>query len=235
MPSDTRANPKGNAMQSDAVPARAYQGASAKERARGRRQRLLDAAFVMLADDGWRQMTIDKLCRHAGLNKRYFYESFATLDDLAAAVVDDICEQLVAIAFDAARRANEAGRNVNELAHETLDVVVGFLLDDPRRARVLFTEVSDSPRAAAHRKNAIKGLASALAAYGHEHHQASGAHPVADVASALLVGGSIEVILSWLDGGVALTRQALIEDLAALWVCVGEGAVLAGKARAPQE
>ena len=42
-----------------------------------------------MAADEWRAATVAKVCQAAGLNKRYFYESFTDLDTLAAAVVEE--------------------------------------------------------------------------------------------------------------------------------------------------
>ncbi|MBC7174239.1 MAG: TetR/AcrR family transcriptional regulator, partial [Polyangiaceae bacterium] len=122
-----------------------------------------------MASDGWRQVTIQSLCREASLNKRYFYESFEDLDALASAVVDEISEGLVKTAFEVATAARAAGSTTEALAREVMRVVIEYLTDDARRARVLFTEVADSPRAIAHRRAVIHGLAHALSAYGHEH------------------------------------------------------------------
>lgn len=185
-----------------------------------------------MASDGWRQVTIQSLCREASLNKRYFYESFEDLDALASAVVDEISEGLVKTAFEVATAARAAGSTTEVLAREVMRVVIEYLTDDARRARVLFTEVADSPRAIAHRRAVIHGLAQALSAYGHEHHGAADAtDPIAPLASSLLVGGSIEAILGWLDGIIVMSRDELIEDLAALWVVTGDGAASRARAR----
>uniref|UniRef100_A0A5Q5BR17 Transcriptional regulator, TetR family n=2 Tax=unclassified Mycobacterium TaxID=2642494 RepID=A0A5Q5BR17_MYCSS len=77
-----------------AGPRRAYGGQSADVRRRQRRARLLDAAMDAMARNEWRTATVGKVCAAAGLNKRYFYESFADLDALAAAVVDDVAESV---------------------------------------------------------------------------------------------------------------------------------------------
>ena len=47
-----------------------------------------------MAADEWRSATVEQLCSAAGLNKRYFYEGFADLDELASAVVDDIADEV---------------------------------------------------------------------------------------------------------------------------------------------
>lgn len=212
-------------------PTRPYLGESAEARVAARRARLVEAAFVRMASDGWRAATIDAVCREAKLNKRYFYESFADLEALSAAVVDEIANGLLRLSLATALGARARGASTHELARETLDVAVGYLLDDPRRAHVLFSEVAESPGAIAHRRATIHGLALALSAYGHDHHGASGTDPIAGVASALLIGGSIEVVQSFLAGTIGMSREQMVDDLAALWVVTGDGAAARARAR----
>jgi AcrR family transcriptional regulator len=210
-------------------PARTYSGTSAGDRAGARRRQLVDAGFALLTSEGARQVTIDGVCRAAGLNKRYFYESFADLDALIAAVVDEVAATLTTIGLGAARTARDAGLATDLVARAAMTAVVTYLVGDPRRARLLFTELADKPRATAHRKSVIRGLARELAAFGHEYHGATVAAPSAELGSALLVGGSIEILLGWLDGTIAMPLAQLIDELAALWVVVGGGA--GGRAR----
>lgn len=205
--------------------ARPYQGESAEERATARRRRLLDVCFEQMASRRWRQVTIERLCRGAGLNKRYFYESFADLDAVAATVIDELAGTLVSIGLEAAHGAQRAGLGTEALARSVMRVVLGWLVDDPRRARVLFTDVSDNPRAQSHRKAAIRQMARELSAFGHEFHGAEAPQPIAEAAAALLVGGTIEALTSWLDGDVSLSVDELAHDIAGFWVAVGASAV----------
>ncbi len=214
---------------------RPYLGKSAEERITERRRRLIDTAFELLSSDGWKQVTIDKLCRQAKLNKRYFYESFSNLDELAVAVVNELSSALVNIGIEAALEAQKKGLPTDDLARNVIGAVIKYLTDDPNRARVLFTEISDSPQAMAHRKVTINRLAQVLSAYGHQHHNAPDTFPIAELGSALLVGGSIEAILRWLDGNINMSREAFIDDLAALWVLVGDGAADRERARLPDQ
>ncbi len=217
---------------------RPYQGESAETRASARRRRLLDAGFEQMAAQGWRQATIEALCRRARLNKRYFYESFPDLDAVAAAVIDELAAMLLSIGLTAAHEAQRAGLGTEALARSVMRVVIGWLVEDRRRARVLFSEVGDNPRAQSHRKAAIRHMARELSAFGHEFHGADSHQPIAQAAAALLVGGTIEALVSWFDGDVTLTIDELAHDIAGFWVAVGAAAVeIAGAralARAPQ-
>lgn len=212
--------------------ARPYQGESAESRIQARRRQLLDTAFARMANGNWRQLTIDNLCRDAKLNKRYFYESFPDLDALAGALVDDLASQVINIGMRSVTDAAAASLPTEAMARQVLGAVVGFLIDDPQRARVLFTEIAGSPQAIAHRQAAVQAFAQTLATYGHLHHEAKGAtDPIAPLAASLLVGGTVDAILNWLDGKIPMSREQFIDDLAAMWVIAGDGAAARAKAR----
>ena len=213
-------------------PVRPYLGEPAEDRVRSRRARLVETAFALLADNGWRDVRIDALCRRAGLNKRYFYESFSSLDEVAGAVVDDLAARLLEVGLRALAEGQAAQVARDELTRRVLGAAIAFLTEDPRRARVLFAEIAGSPAAIAHRRQAIAGLAEALADYGHEHHDARGAtDPIAAVGSALLIGGTAEAILAWLDDDRGMSRTQLVDDLADLWDAVGDRAAARARAR----
>lgn len=215
-----------------ATTARPYQGESATNRISARRRQLLDTAFGLMTTDGWRQVTIDNLCREAKLNKRYFYESFPDLDALAGALVDDLATQLITLGMQTVGEAVAAGLPTGALARKVLGAVVGFLTDEPQRARILFSEVANSPQAIAHRQAAMQAFAQTLSAYAHQHHGAADASdPIAPLAASLLIGGSIDAILNWLDGRIPMSREQFIDDLAALWVIAGDGAAARAKQR----
>lgn len=213
-------------------PVRPYLGESAAERVATRRRKLLDAGFERMATDGFGNVTIESLCKAAKVGKRYFYESFTDLDALVGAVVDELTNELSTRALTAAAESAVRGDDTPALARHVLATVVGYLLDDPRRARVLFRELDRSSAAEAHRRAAIRQLANVLTVYAHRHHGAEGRHPVAELASAMLVGGTIEILLEVLDGQLVRTREELVDDLAGLFIALGDGAVTLAKARA---
>jgi AcrR family transcriptional regulator len=69
------------------VPAsRRYGGASAQERQAQRRERLLEAAFEVFGREGYLRATMRLVCAQARLTERYFYENFATMEELFVAV-----------------------------------------------------------------------------------------------------------------------------------------------------
>lgn len=213
------------------TPLRNYQGCSAEDRMQGRRQLLLEVAFEAIATEEWRGMSINQLCRLAELNKRYFYESFASLDEIAAAVIEDMSAHLIRIAFTTATEGVQAGLSNIDVARKVLPAVLSWLLDDARRARVLFGEIAGLPMARENRRRVIKRLAQAVSQYGHEHYKAGDkSYPEAELVSSVLMGGTVEATLNWLDGGIAMSREQFMEDMAVLWNLNGDAvAAMVGK------
>jgi len=212
-------------------PTRPFLGETATSRISARRQQLLDTAFRMAAESGWKGLSIHQLCKEAGLNKRYFYESFADLDELGAALSDDLAEQVIAAGQAAVLSGLQQGFDTMALARHALRHSIGWLVEDPRRARMLFSTVSDNPRALQLRQDAIRKFAQTLSAFSIEYHQADEPHVIARVGSALLIGGTIEIIVSWLDGQLEVSLDELVEDVASFWVAVGNSAIDLTKAR----
>jgi AcrR family transcriptional regulator len=206
-----------------APPDRSYGGVGAGERVRMRQSQLVDAALGIMAADEWRSATVTKVCHAAGLNKRYFYESFTDLDALATAVVEDAARHVSESAVGAF--AASADAPLHDRAFRSIDAAVRALVDDPRRARVLFDAVSASPAVLAHRAAVVQGLAMILVTHAREIHDVElERDTLALVTPAFLVGGTAEAILSWLNGKIGTTLEQLIDDLTTLWIITGDGA-----------
>jgi AcrR family transcriptional regulator len=184
---------------------------------------LLDAAFDLIAQRGAGQLRIERICQAAGLNKRYFYESFADLDAAIVGVLDRLAGESIAITLAAMDRCDGS---TAELTRAGIETLVRHLTDDPRRARVLFGETPAGEATAPHRAEAIHQIVGAASARGRSmHHLGDTPDPVIDLASAVLVGGTSQAVLDWLDGRLHGDLDAFIDDLVALWVVLGDGAV----------
>lgn len=207
------------------TPVRTYGGQTGDERLAQRRAALLDAAFTLVAEQGWRALRIDALCREAGLNKRYFYESFKDLDATVAALTRRLAEDAIAPTL----AAIEPGAPAREATRQAISAFVGHLTEDPRRIRVLFGAVPAGDAAAGHRTEAVRRVIAVAAATGRDLH-AVDQDPFVDTAAAMLVGGTSQVLLDWLDGDLDTDASRLVDDLVALWQIIGDG--VAGRRRA---
>lgn len=122
---------------SGAASARRYGGVSAVERQAQRHDRLVEAAFDVFGREGYRQTTMRLICAQARLNDRYFYQHFATLDDvfvavhkkLSAEVSSRILAQVLAQPDDPILQTR-AG----------LTAFFEYIKEDPRRAQILLID-----------------------------------------------------------------------------------------------
>ena len=90
-------------MRQTAAESRPYGGVSSEERTARRREQLLDAGLELFGTRGYAASSIRELCLAASLNRRYFYESFSTREELLRAVYDEIVTDLARTLFDAVR------------------------------------------------------------------------------------------------------------------------------------
>ncbi|MGE2833679.1 TetR/AcrR family transcriptional regulator [Mycobacterium sp. SMC-4] len=209
---------------------RSYGGRSAEQRRTERRARLIDAALDVMSANQWRAVSVDKLCATAGLNKRYFYESFTDLDAVATAAVDDIAAEVSAATLSAAAAAVD--EPLDRQAAAAVGAVVQHLVTDPRRARVLLGGVAASPALHHHREAVMRGLTAVLVANARTVHGVElEKDPLAEVAPAFVIGGTADAILAYVDGRAKVTVEQLVDSLTTLWLITGNGAADVARAR----
>lgn len=209
---------------------RRYGGQSAEARQGERRERLIDAALDALVSGDWRSITVDKLCAAAGLNKRYFYESFTDLDAVAAGAIGDIADEIRSLATQTASGLADQPLPVQAVA--VVGAVVGALADDPRRARALLGAAPLSPTLQDYRKEIMRGLTAVLIDYARTVHDVElEKDPLAQVAPSFIIGGTADAILAFVDGQARVTRDELVQSIATLWLTTGNGAAQVAQAR----
>lgn len=212
------------------TPRRSYAGRSADERRLQRRTRLLDTAVVAMAENGWRTMTVDKLCAAAGLNKRYFYENFTDLDEVANGAVDGIAAEVRDTTLAAVAEA--LTEPLERQAHVAVEAVVRTLTADPQKARVLLGSVSSSASVQQHRDSVMTGLTAVLIGHARTVHDVElESDPLARVAPAFIIGGTADAILAFVNGTTEVSVEDLIDSLATLWLVTGNGAAEVARAR----
>ncbi|KUI14679.1 transcriptional regulator [Mycobacterium lehmannii] len=209
---------------------RSYGGVSGAQRQQQRRSRLLEAALEAMSRDEWRDVTVERLCAGAGLNKRYFYESFTEVDAVAGAVIDDIATAVREATVGAAVQTQT--KPVDQQALACVTALVHSLVDDPRRARVLLGGVAATPGLRAHRVAVMRSLTEVLIEHARTVHGVELARdPLAKVAPAFLVGGTADAVLAFVDGTAAITVDELISQLTTLWLITGDGAAAVARGR----
>jgi AcrR family transcriptional regulator len=184
-----------------------FSGVSADERRIDRRNRLVKAAFEIAGTEGAGALGVGRVCLAAGLTKRYFYESFASLAELQSAVVDHAIAAM-SERVDPFRPTGPGGP-----PQAWLEVFVGALVDDECLARVLLAETHGgelSPFRHQIIDVAVAGMAPA------------GSDPQADLRARLVayaqIGTLSELCLAWHQGQLAMERATLVHVLADLFV-----------------
>jgi AcrR family transcriptional regulator len=200
-----------------------YRGVPAEERRAERRERLLDAAFELLGTKGAQATTVRGVCAAARLTPRYFYESFAELDALLVAVFDRMFEEATAKVLAAMEAAPPDPRARSRAAIETF---VTFLTDDPRRARIAFVEGLGNEPVMRRRLDGMRLFAGLVAAEARALYQPPPeADGLVDITATMLVGGMAELLITWVDGSLAVSREQLIDDVSELFFATGESAI----------
>jgi AcrR family transcriptional regulator len=202
---------------------RGYGGRSAAELSAERRQRLMDTGLELFGTDGYLPTTVEKLCSHAKVTTRHFYEHFRDRESLLIALFETILAetraQVLAVMLDPqlpAERRFEAA----------LDAFLASHLDDPRRARITTQEILGvSARAEAARNQVISGFATLIEAYLGSL-VAAGKLPPRNyrVLAVGIVGAMHELQIAWLDGSLGVSRRELVEELGFLVKAMVKGA-----------
>lgn len=197
------------------APSGIYGGVPAEERRAERRARLLDAGLQTLGTEGWQATTVRGICKEAGLNTRYFYESFSGLDELLIAVFDRIVADAVAAVLAA---LDEVPQTAPEQARAIVSTFVASTTDDPRKARVAFIEAMGSEALMRRRLDSLQDFANLTSAFALRFHAPDGLDERAAAINAqVLSGGLIEAIVARLEGRLDVTRGQLIDHCTALY------------------
>jgi AcrR family transcriptional regulator len=116
---------------------RPYAGISQPERQARRRELLLQAGLEVFGTTGYAASSVREICEVAELNRRYFYESFNTREDLLRAVY----EQIVAESRDAIIAAINSADGVEDAIRAGLTAWWGTVTSDLRKARIITLEI----------------------------------------------------------------------------------------------
>jgi AcrR family transcriptional regulator len=185
-----------------------YGGVSAEQRRVERRRRLLDAALDVIGTQGWSATTLRGVCERARVGPRFFYESFADLDALAAALHDEVLEAALRRTIAAIDAAPD---DLPARTTAAFRAMISEVIDDPRRARVLWVEAYGSDTLVRRRFAAMRRLARVAMEQSHDLLDLPpDGDRVLQAVSIMLTGGVTEFVLAWLDGGMDVSRDELL-------------------------
>ncbi|MEB3031376.1 TetR/AcrR family transcriptional regulator [[Mycobacterium] nativiensis] len=222
------------AKQSD-VPlvGRTYQGLALQERRSQRRAAIVAAGLEVFGTLGYAASSVKTICGVAGLTERYFYESFTDRESCLTEVYSQLVEQMGA----ATRAAVEAAdADVDAQAQAGLRAFIGYLTDDPRRARTVLVEVVGvSPAMEQRRHGVLAGFADLIVAVW----AASRSEPLTQrerLTAVALVGAVNHLLVDWLMTGGGQSSAELADICATLFSAARdrlEGALKPGTAPPP--
>jgi AcrR family transcriptional regulator len=194
---------------------RPFRGISAPERRQTRRRQLVRAAFELVGTHGAAHLGVGEVCAAAGLTKRYFYESFASIDELSEAVVDH------AIAIMVERTEPFRPGTTDGSVRAGISAFVESLLDDHLLARVLLTETQAGALSRFRGRIVEVGVASLLPV-----DRLAGTESLDHrrfIAYAQM-GALGEICLAWHQGTMAMGREDLVDRLVDLFARIAGAA-----------
>ena len=123
------------------------------------RTRLLDAAFAIVSEQGYKRMTVRRVCGLAGMSSKTFYDLFADPEDCFLALFDRALGEFAAIVVPAWEGEKEwAGR-----IRAGLGALLAFLDREPELRRLVFVEaLGAGPRVLERRAEVLGVLQGAI-------------------------------------------------------------------------
>jgi AcrR family transcriptional regulator/DNA-binding MarR family transcriptional regulator len=119
------------------------------------RTRLLDAAFALVAEQGYRRMAVRKVAERAGVSPKTFYDLFTDREDCFLAAFDQAVEECAAVVAPAYEGEKEWGERIRA----ALGALLHFLDREPELCRLVFIEaLGAGPRVLARRVEVLGEL-----------------------------------------------------------------------------
>jgi AcrR family transcriptional regulator len=193
------------------VVVRPFRGVSAAERVRRRRDALLDAGLSVLAEGTRASVTIDDVSARAGLSKRYFYENFHTRNDMFVALGERLVEEVTAAAKTTL--ATQTPDLLNRV-QEAVASVVSVLISDPRNARLFVDMMGGDQLTVGRTEHAIATMLIDAIVPGVEATEKERTR--LDMAALIVIVGAAQAVRDWVDGGIELSRDELLDEIAGL-------------------
>jgi AcrR family transcriptional regulator len=222
------------------IGSRQYGGVAAEDRVAERRARFLAAGLEVMGTRGIARTTVRGVVEEAGLAARYFYESFAGIEELQVAVFDEIAREAAQRALDAVLDRSDDGRRADgrradgeearrsEGTRAVLAEMVDLMLEDPRKGRIAVVESISSPVLGprVHEESRrFAGMLAATASGGDPNAGSDGLPLELRLTAQFLIGGVAHAFSAALQGEVAVDRERVVDVLTDLFVAVDRGVI----------
>ncbi|HEY5045576.1 MAG TPA: TetR/AcrR family transcriptional regulator [Solirubrobacteraceae bacterium] len=123
------------------------------------RARLLDAAFAVVSEDGYRRMTARRVSGRAGVSNKTFYDLFSDREDCFLAAFDHAVEEIAAVVIPAWEGEDRWDAGIRA----GLGALLGFLDGEPALRRLVFVEaLGAGPRVLERRARVLEDLGSVI-------------------------------------------------------------------------
>jgi AcrR family transcriptional regulator len=192
---------------------RPWRGVGPDERQARRREQLVAAGFVLMGTDGAAAVSMRGVSRQAKLTERYFYESFASREELLVAVLESVTVQARTAILGA---LEQAPADVGGLIRHVVGAFTEFITADPRRGRVLFVESLAAPELTRRGAELVAEFTGPIAEALRGSVLGGAERDDSDVElNAQAVFGALAYLYqAWLAGHVTVSRERFVEHVA---------------------
>ena len=123
------------------------------------RARLLDAAFAVVSEDGYKRMTARRVSGRAGVSNKTFYDLFIDREDCFLGAFDHAVDELAAVVLPVYEAEKEWAAGIRA----GLGALLGFLEGEPALRRLVFVEaLGAGPRVLERRVQVLEVLQGAV-------------------------------------------------------------------------
>ncbi|MEU1208663.1 TetR family transcriptional regulator [Nocardia sp. NPDC005825] len=180
---------------------RSYGGRSTDDRVADRRLRLIQAGTAIVGTEGVAALGMRAVCRAAGLSQKFFYESFADIDDLLHAVY-----VAALVRLEEAIRPAMGARDLAGL----FDAAARLMESDPRICRILLMEPVADARLRRYVRDTLPAITTA--ALG-DLVAGSPDDPAIRMQFSALFGAIISLFVEWTEGSLGADRAAFVKHV----------------------
>ena len=188
--------------------ARIWGGTTLGERRAARRRQLVETGLDLLGGEAPGAVSVRAACRGAKLTERYFYESFADRDALVLAVYEDVADEARTALEDATRTATDPV----DVARRSVEAMVGLMVDDPRKGRVLLVApITESALA-----SRTMELAPVITAIIRSQLPPGTSERTRNLIATGLLGALMSLFHAYLQGTLQVSREVFVEHCVSL-------------------
>lgn len=158
-------------------------------------------------------VTMRGVSREAKLTERYFYESFASREELLVAVLETVAGRARETLGEALEHAPTA---TDHLVRHVVSAFTDFVTVDPRRGRILFVESLAAPELTTRGAELVGEFTSTIAQALRNPGLAGADAEERDVAlNAQAIFGALAYLYqAWLEGRMPISRERFVEHVA---------------------